>query len=55
MCNRLPGDAPVAFEADRLTRAHVIVDALLGTGFAGEPRDPIRPVIAAINGRRAPA
>ena len=49
MCKRLPGDAPVAYEADRLDRAHGIVDALLGTGFAGAPRDPIKGVIAAIN------
>src|SRR4051794_40211601 len=37
---KLPGAAPVAFEAERLDRAHVIVDAVLGTGFSGEPRDP---------------
>src|SRR6478752_6060296 len=30
---QLPGAAPVAFEAARLDRAHVIVDAVLGTGF----------------------
>ena len=40
MLRRLPGDAPVPFEPDRLARAHVIVDAVLGTGFSGAPRDP---------------
>ena len=32
---RLPGPTPVPFEAGRLERAHVIVDALLGTGVSG--------------------
>jgi NAD(P)H-hydrate epimerase len=49
MCKRLTGDAPAAYEADRLDRTHAIVDALLGTGFQGAPRDPIKAVIAAIN------
>ena len=40
MLGRLPGAAPVAFAPDRLARAHVIVDALLGTGFTGAPREP---------------
>src|SRR3954452_16035350 len=51
---RLPGAAPIAFEASRLDSAHVIVDALLGTGFTGEPRDPAGAVIEAMNGARAP-
>jgi hydroxyethylthiazole kinase-like uncharacterized protein yjeF len=51
---RLPGDAPVAFDADRLSRAHVIVDALLGTGSAGAPRDPAAEVIEAMNAAKAP-
>jgi NAD(P)H-hydrate epimerase len=51
---RLPGPGPVAFEAERLDRAHVIVDALLGTGFAGEPRDPAAGVIEAMNAAKAP-
>jgi NAD(P)H-hydrate epimerase len=51
---KLPGPAPVPFEAARLERAHVIVDAVLGTGFAGEPRDPAAGVIEAINAAKAP-
>ncbi|MEA2311669.1 MAG: ADP-dependent NAD(P)H-hydrate dehydratase / NAD(P)H-hydrate epimerase, partial [Solirubrobacteraceae bacterium] len=49
MLKRLPGPAPVPFEPERLARAHVIVDALLGTGFEGAPREPARGAIAAIN------
>ena len=49
----LPGPAPVAFHPDRLEKAHAIVDALLGTGFEGAPRDPADAVILAINAARA--
>jgi hydroxyethylthiazole kinase-like uncharacterized protein yjeF len=49
MLRRLPGPAPEPFEADALSSAHVIVDALLGTGFEGAPREPADGVIAAIN------
>ncbi|HVL95313.1 MAG TPA: NAD(P)H-hydrate dehydratase [Solirubrobacteraceae bacterium] len=49
MLRRLPGDPPVDFEPSRLERASVIVDALLGTGFSGVPRDPLGAVIRAIN------
>src|SRR3954451_11485519 len=51
---RLPCPEPVAFDAARLERAHVIVDAVLGTGFSGEPRDPVAAVIDAINAAKAP-
>jgi NAD(P)H-hydrate epimerase len=51
---KLPGAAPVAFDAARLDRAHLIVDAVLGTGFAGEPRDPAASVIEAMNAAKAP-
>ena len=37
---RLPGAAPEPFAPERLEGASVIVDALLGTGFSGAPRDP---------------
>ena len=37
----------------RLKGAHVIVDALLGTGFEGAPRKPADEVIAAINAAKA--
>src|SRR6476659_5099134 len=45
---KLPGPAPVAFEPERLARAHLIVDALLGTGSSGSPRDPADKVIEAM-------
>jgi NAD(P)H-hydrate epimerase len=46
---RLPGDPSEPFAADALEGAAAIVDALLGTGFAGEPREPIKGAIEAIN------
>ena len=46
------GAEPPAFDAARLERANVIVDALLGTGATGAPRDPAGQVIEAINGAR---
>jgi hydroxyethylthiazole kinase-like uncharacterized protein yjeF len=49
----LPGPAPVPFHPDRLQKAHAIVDAVLGTGFEGTPRDPADAVILAINSARA--
>ena len=51
MLKKLPGAGCEAFERERLQGAAVIVDALLGTGFKGEPRDPLDKVIAAINAR----
>ena len=52
---RLPGPAPVAFEAGRgSTGADAIVDALLGTGTTGAPREPAAGVIEAINAAGAP-
>ena len=44
---RLPGDPPAPFDAARLDGAAAIVDALLGTGASGPPRDPA--VIEAVN------
>jgi ADP-dependent NAD(P)H-hydrate dehydratase / NAD(P)H-hydrate epimerase len=46
---RLPGRPPTSFAAGALAGAGLIVDAILGTGFAGEPRDPAAAAIAAIN------
>jgi NAD(P)H-hydrate epimerase len=46
---RLPGTAARRFEASALRGATAILDAILGTGFAGEPRDPARAAIEAIN------
>ena len=52
--DRLPGDPPELFEPAALDAAGVVVDALLGTGFSGEVREPIASAIAAINARDAP-
>lgn len=57
---RLPGAAPLELARDpaclerELGQADVVVDALLGTGFAGEPRGPAGEAIAAIERSRAP-
>lgn len=45
---RLPGDVPRRFDPALLDGAAVIVDALLGTGFTGEPRGLVADAIAAI-------
>src|SRR4051812_22411798 len=47
--DKLPGAPPEPFDADRLQNSGVIVDAMLGTGFEGEPREPIKGAIEAIN------
>jgi len=59
--DRLPGDAPRAFdpaapEDSLLSGAQfgVVLDALLGTGFSGEAREPLASAIAAINHQGAP-
>jgi NAD(P)H-hydrate epimerase len=52
--DRLPGDPPEPFDPARLERSGVVVDALLGTGFEGEPREPVRGAIAAITAQDAP-
>lgn len=46
---RLPGPAPISFSARELEGAVSIVDAILGTGFSGEPREPAAGAIEAIN------
>ena len=51
---RLPGDPPEPFAAERLEGAGVVVDALLGTGFEGAPREPLAGAIEAINAQPAP-
>jgi len=45
---RLPGPAPAPFSGAALDSAAVIVDALLGTGFTGQPHGPVGEAIAAI-------
>jgi ADP-dependent NAD(P)H-hydrate dehydratase / NAD(P)H-hydrate epimerase len=51
---RLPGSPPSAFDAARLDAAALLVDALLGTGSTGAPRDPAAAAIAAMNAAGAP-
>ncbi len=48
----LPGDGPEAFATERLAGAAAVVDALLGTGFEGVPRQPVAGAIEAINSYR---
>ena len=48
MLARLPGEPPEPVEAGRLGGAGAIVDALLGTGTTGAPRQPAAAVIEAI-------
>lgn len=51
---RLPGERPLPFEPSALEGSSVVVDALLGTGFSGEPREPVAGAIRAINEHDAP-
>ena len=51
---RLPGDPPREWDGRALGEAGVVVDALLGTGFSGVPREPLAGAIAAINSQGAP-
>jgi hydroxyethylthiazole kinase-like uncharacterized protein yjeF len=53
MRDRLPGEPAMPFAAGALDGAAVIVDAILGTGFSGSPRDPAAAAITAINGADA--
>src|SRR3954452_6263072 len=50
---KLPGSAPITFEAARFNGAGLIVDALLGTGSSGSPREPADRVIAEMEAARA--
>ncbi len=51
--DRLPGDSPRPFTADGLEGSGAIVDAMLGTGFEGTPREPVAGAIRAINDAQA--
>jgi hydroxyethylthiazole kinase-like uncharacterized protein yjeF len=51
---RLPGAAPEPFDTARLEGSGAIVDALLGTGFEGAPREPVASAIASINAAGSP-
>jgi NAD(P)H-hydrate epimerase len=46
---RLPGPPPEPFAPDSLESAAAVVDAILGTGFSGTPREPAAGAIEAIN------
>jgi ADP-dependent NAD(P)H-hydrate dehydratase / NAD(P)H-hydrate epimerase len=56
---RLPGEGPLELEGDRaraeqsLEEASVVIDALLGTGFQGEPRGAVGEAIEIVNAARA--
>jgi NAD(P)H-hydrate epimerase len=50
---RLTGDRPKPFTAEHLDGCVLIVDALLGTGATGAPRDEFAAVIAAMNAAKA--
>ena len=52
--DRLPGAPPEPFAPERLDDSGAVLDALLGTGFEGSPREPLAAAIAAINGQDAP-
>jgi ADP-dependent NAD(P)H-hydrate dehydratase / NAD(P)H-hydrate epimerase len=52
--DRLPGDPPRPFDPAALDGAAVIVDAVLGTGFSGAPREDVATAIAAMNAADAP-
>ncbi len=47
--DRLPAPGAQPFDAGRLAGAAAVVDAILGTGFSGEPREPARSAIDSIN------
>jgi ADP-dependent NAD(P)H-hydrate dehydratase / NAD(P)H-hydrate epimerase len=51
---RLPGPPPEPLSPERLGGSGVVVDALLGTGFEGSPREPVASAVAAINAAGAP-
>jgi ADP-dependent NAD(P)H-hydrate dehydratase / NAD(P)H-hydrate epimerase len=52
---RLPGDPPVALDpSSALAGSVAVVDALLGTGFAGAPRGAVAEAIDAVNQSGAP-
>lgn len=52
---RLPGDAPHAFDAGLIGAAGVIVDAILGTGARGAPTGVAAEAVTAINRRSSVA
>ena len=51
---RLPGEGPLEFSPEARANSGAVVDAMLGTGFEGAPREPIAGAIRAINDQSAP-
>src|SRR5437763_12250491 len=51
---RLPRPGPEPFDPSRLGGSGAVVDAMLGTGFEGAPREPVAGAIAAINDAGVP-
>ena len=51
---RLPGEPPGPFSPAALGGSGCVVDAMLGTGFSGVPREPVAGAITAINKEDAP-
>jgi hydroxyethylthiazole kinase-like uncharacterized protein yjeF len=51
---RLPGEPPRELGPHDLAGSGAVVDALLGTGFSGVPREPVASAIAQINAQDAP-
>ena len=51
---RLPGESPRPIEPEALAGSGAVVDCLLGTGFEGEPREPLAGAIAAIGEADSP-
>ena len=51
---RLPGEGPRRFDSIGLERSGCVVDAMLGTGFEGAPREPVAGAIEAVNRMDAP-
>jgi hydroxyethylthiazole kinase-like uncharacterized protein yjeF len=52
--DRLPGDGPVRLTEGVCAQAVVVVDALLGTGFEGEPRGTVAEAIDVVNRAMVP-
>lgn len=50
----LAGDGALSSAARRWRGCAVVVDALLGTGFTGELRDPLASIVARINALKGP-
>src|ERR1700716_1773720 len=51
---RCPGSPPEPFAPERLEGSGAVVDALLGTGFSGSPREQVAGAIATINDQEGP-